>query len=63
MTIEEIRKGAPDGATDYVELNLIGSVEYFKVYRNGSIFVWDDMWHRLVDEQYGYIKPKLKPLY
>ena len=66
MTIEEIRKNAPSGATHYTVLNFIGGVEYFKLYKSrdyvGSIYVWDDMWHKLAIEQHSHILAVVKPL-
>lgn len=41
MTIEEIRKGAPDGATHYRLLKIIERVLYFKKI-NGELFWFND---------------------
>ena len=66
MTIEEIRKGAPEGATHYTTLNFIGGVEYFKLYKSqdyvGSIYVWDEMWRKLAIEQHSHMLAVVKPL-
>lgn len=66
MTIEEIRKGAPHDATHYTVLNFIGGVEYFRLHKSqdyvASIYVWDDMWHKLAIEQHSHILAVIKPL-
>lgn len=62
MTKQEIRDKAPVGATHYIELNFIGDFEFFKVYANGVIYVWDEIWYKLIEDQYDFIKSKLKPL-
>lgn len=62
MTLDEIRSKAPDGATHYTKLNFFGGAEYFKVYENGIIFVWDGIWLKLIEDQYEYIKQRIKPL-
>ena len=66
MTIEEIRKNAPSDATHFTKLNFINGVEYFKLHKSqdyvASIYVWDDMWHKLAIEQHSHILALVKPL-
>ena len=57
MTIEEIRKNAPDGAQKY-RVNADGSVEYFK-WKNNEGMQWWSTWCWLGVNTYGM---ELKPL-
>lgn len=58
MTPEEIRANAPSGATHYADKY---SIEYFKS-KGKIIYVYEDGWHILVREQWGFIKSIAKPL-
>ena len=57
MTIEEIRKNAPDGAQKY-RVNTDGSVYYYR-WKNNEGMQWWSTWCWLVVNTYGM---ELKPL-
>lgn len=67
MTIEEIRKNAPDGATHYRNLKIIERVLYFKKI-NGVIFWFNDCdrWSSVSDddglEYMKRLRGMIKPL-
>lgn len=58
MTPQQIKDDAPEGATHYADQY---GVEYFKLKRK-IIYIYDDGWHLLVKEQWGFIRPLIKPL-
>lgn len=57
MSIEEIRKNAPDGATHYSDLD--EDVVYYQ--KTNNVIFWDDVYD-VWDEVY-FDMPELKPLH
>lgn len=60
MTIEEIRKGAPSGATHYADDNL--GFDYVLINEHGKVYVWSPRYSEWLPV-FSTPDHKLKPLF